>query len=137
MKAIVNTTLILSEGMLRDGVLLTDGGRIAGFGRAGETAIPEGCEKIDAGGLYTGPGFVDIHTHGGGGCWFHEEPEKAAAHFLSRGETFILPALYFNLTFEEYLSGIKKIRRAIKNANGAGRAIGGINMEGPYLNPKY
>jgi len=34
---------------------------------------------FDAGGLFTGPGFVDIHTHGSGGHWFYEEPEQAAA----------------------------------------------------------
>jgi N-acetylglucosamine-6-phosphate deacetylase len=137
MKAIVNTKLILIDRMIWDGVVLMGDGKILRFGSAKEVDIPESCEKIDAGGLYTGPGFVDIHTHGGGGFWFHENPAEAAAHFLSHGETFILPALYFNLTLEEYLAGIRCIRRAIEQKQGAARAIGGINMEGPYLNPGY
>jgi N-acetylglucosamine-6-phosphate deacetylase len=137
MKAIVNTKLILSDSLIWDGAVLFDKGRIVDAGPADRISIPENCERTDAGGLYTGPGFVDIHTHGGGGHWFHEEPEEAAAHFLSHGETFILPALYFNLTAAEYLAAIGVLRGAIQGKKGAARAIGGINMEGPYLNPAY
>jgi N-acetylglucosamine-6-phosphate deacetylase len=137
MKAIVNTKLILIDSLVWDGVVLFDKGKIVDAGPADRISIPENCEHIDAGGLYTGPGFVDIHTHGGGGHWFHEEPEETAAHFLSHGETFILPALYFNLTETEYLGAIGVVRKAIEGKKGAARAIGGINMEGPYLNPAY
>jgi N-acetylglucosamine-6-phosphate deacetylase len=136
-KAIVNTKLVLIDSLVWDGAVLFDRGKIVDFGPVDRVRIPENCEQIDAGGLYTGPGFVDIHTHGGGGHWFHEEPEEAAAHFLSHGETFILPALYFNLTQEEYLRAIETVRKAIERKKGAARAIGGINMEGPYLNPAY
>jgi N-acetylglucosamine-6-phosphate deacetylase len=136
-KAIVNTKLVLIDSLVWDGAVLFDRGRIVDFGPADKVVIPENCERIDSGGFYTGPGFVDIHTHGGGGHWFHEEPEEAAAHFLSHGETFILPALYFNLTQAEYLRAIRVIRKAIEGKKGAARAIGGINMEGPYLNPAY
>ncbi|MDR2029265.1 MAG: amidohydrolase family protein [Treponema sp.] len=137
MKAIVNTKLILMDRIIWDGVVLFEGGKILRAGPAGEVSVPENCERIDAGGLYTGPGFVDIHTHGGGGHWFHEEPVEAAAHFLSHGETFILPALYFSLTLEGYLEGIRCIRGAMEQGQGPARAIGGIYMEGPYLNPGY
>jgi N-acetylglucosamine-6-phosphate deacetylase len=137
MKAIVNTKLILIDSLAWDGVVLFDNGRIVDAGSADRISIPENCERIDAGALYTGPGFVDIHTHGGGGHWFHEEPEEAAAHFLSHGETFILPALYFSLTAAEYLAAIGVLRGAIQGKKGAARAIGGVNMEGPYLNPAY
>jgi N-acetylglucosamine-6-phosphate deacetylase len=137
MKAIVNTKLVLTNALVWNGVILFDNGIITGFGPAETTPVPEDCEVIDADGFYTGPGFVDIHNHGGGGYWFYEEPEKAAAHFLSHGETFILPALYFNLTKEQYLDAIAVIKNAINGKKGAARAIGGVNMEGPYLNPAY
>jgi N-acetylglucosamine-6-phosphate deacetylase len=137
LKAIVNTRLVLIDSLVWDGVVLFDRGKIVDFGPVDKVVIPENCERIDVNAFYTGPGFVDIHTHGGGGHWFYEEPEEAAAHFLSRGETFILPALYFNLTQAEYLTAIKVIRKAVEEKKGAARAIGGINMEGPYLNCAY
>jgi N-acetylglucosamine-6-phosphate deacetylase len=133
----VNTKLVLIDSLVWDGAVLFDRGKIVDFGPVDKVVIPENCERIDAGGFYTGPGFVDIHTHGGGGHWFHEEPEEAAAHFLSHGETYILPALYFNLTQAEYLTAIRVIRKAVEGRKGAARAIGGINMEGPYLNCAY
>ena len=137
MKAIVNTKIILPDSIIWDGVILFNHGKIVEFGPEDKISIPDNCEHINAGANYTGPGFVDIHTHGGGGYWFHEEPEQAAAHFLSHGETFILPAIYFNLTQAEYLTAIDRIRKAIEGKKGAAGAIGGINMEGPYLNPAY
>jgi N-acetylglucosamine-6-phosphate deacetylase len=135
MKAIVNTKLILIDSIIWNGVVLFDEKGIIEYGNAEKITIPEGTEIIDAGGNYTGPGFVDIHAHGGGGYWFHEYPEKAAYHFLKNGETTVLPALYFNLSLDEYLEGIAKVREAMQV--GAGRIIGGIYMEGPYMNPKY
>jgi N-acetylglucosamine-6-phosphate deacetylase len=135
MKAVVNTKIILPHGLVWDGVVLFENGRITGFGEKDSVAVPGGAELIDAHGGYTGPGFVDIHNHGGGGHWFYDDPVRAAEHFLLHGETTVLPTLYTNLSLEEYLSSFSKIRAAM--ANGAGRIIAGVNMEGPYLNPKY
>lgn len=135
MKAIVNANIILSESIIFDGVILVNGDKIEDFGEKGKITIPYGVELIDARGQYAAPGFIDIHTHAGGGIWFHEDPMGAAAHHLKHGTTSLLPALYFNLTLEEYLNAIKKIRHASKKAYG--KVIDGIYMEGPYLNPKF
>ena len=53
--------------------------------------IPEGCEIIDAEGLFVGPGFVDIHTHSDGTVFFYDEP-KAVKHHLLHGSTTVLAA---------------------------------------------
>ena len=82
MKAIVNTKLIMEDGIIWDGAITWEDERIAQVGPASEVEIPEGAEVIDAGGLYTAPGFVDIHTHGSTEYLFSEEPLKAAEHFL-------------------------------------------------------
>ncbi len=131
-----NVQLVLEEGILWDGALLVREGRIAALGREEELPCPADAELLDGEGLYLGPGFVDIHVHGGGGHLFYQEPEQAAEHFLAHGETTILPALYFYLGPEEYVEAIRRIRSAA-GSGGAGRVIAGVYMEGPYLNPKY
>ena len=131
MKAIVNTKLIMEDGIIWDGAITWEGDRILQVGWASEVEIPEGTDVIDAKGLYTAPGFVDIHTHGSTEYLFSDEPLKAAEHFVKHGETTILPAFYCNMTLEQMLEGAKKVREA--SQNGAGRALAGLYMEGPYM----
>ena len=136
MVCIHNAKVVLETGILWDGVILLDGDRIAAVGERREVQIPAECEMIDAQGAYVGPGFVDIHVHGGNGHMFDSEPLEAAEHFLRNGETTILATLYYNLSKEGFLDSIKKVQAAMA-AGGAGNAIAGIYMEGPYMNPKF
>ena len=136
MVCIHNAKVVLETGILWDGVILLDGDRIAEVGERREVEIPADCEMIDAKGAYVGPGFVDIHVHGGNGHMFDAEPLQAAEHFLKNGETTILATLYYNLSKEGFLDSIKKVQSAMA-AGGAGDAIAGIYMEGPYMNPKF
>lgn len=131
-----NAKLVLETGIIWDGVLQTEGDRIAAYGDRTEIEIPEGAEVVDARGLYVGPGFVDIHVHGGGGAVFTGDTEAAVRHFLKAGETTVLPTLYYDLSKEGFLQAIEKIR-SVKETSETGGAIGGIYMEGPYMNPKY
>jgi len=136
LRYIKNAKIVLQTGILWDGVLAMDGERIAAYGAASEVEIPEGAEVIDAKGLYVGPGFVDIHVHGGGDALFETEPEKVLKYFLSKGTTTILAGLSYHLTKEGFLRSIELVKQA-KEKTDIGRAIGGFYMEGPYLNPKY
>ena len=133
---IKNCKAVLENGILWDAEIVTDGDRIVYVGRAGELRPQMKSEIVDAQGAYVGPGFVDIHTHGGGGYSFDAHPYEAAEHFLKNGETTIVAALYYNLTREEYIAAIERIREAM-GRGGAGEALAGIYMEGPYMNPKY
>ena len=136
MVCIHNAKVVLETGILFDGVILLDGDRIAAVGDRREVEIPADAQLIDAEGAYVGPGFVDIHVHGGNGHMFDSEPLQAAEHFLANGETTILATLYYNLSKEGFLDSIKKVQAAMA-AGGAGDAIAGIYMEGPYMNPKF
>ena len=136
MVCIHNAKVVLETGILWDGVILLDGDRIAAVGDRREVEIPADAEMIDAQGAYVGPGFVDIHVHGGNGHMFDSEPLEAAEHFLRNGETTILATLYYNLSKEGFLDSIKKVQAAMA-AGGAGNAIAGIYMEGPYMIPKF
>ena len=140
MKAIVNTKLVMEDSIIWDGAITWEGDRIVQVGWASEVEIPEGTEVIDAKGLYTAPGFVDIHNHGSTEHLFSDEPLKAAEHFLKHGETTILPTFYCSLNLEQMLEGAKRVRAV--SQTGAGRALAGLYMEGPYMggfgsNQKY
>lgn len=129
--AIINTKLILEDGIIWDGVLIYENGKILEAGWAKEVSVPEGAEILDAQGLYTAPGLIDIHNHGSSTDLFVDNPEACATYFLQHGETTVLPTFYCNLTLEQMLEGAKKVARA--STHGAGRILDGLYMEGPYM----
>lgn len=140
MKAIINTKLIMEDGIIWDGAVTFENGRIADCGWREDVKIPAGCEVIDAGGLYTAPGFVDLHNHGSQYHLFYEDPTACAEHFIRHGQTTVLPTFYCDMTAQQYLDGAQKIRAAAKS--GAGKILVGLYMEGPYMdgtgsNQKY
>ena len=107
-----NAKVVLETGILFDGAILLDGDRIAWVGDRRDAQIPDGCEMLDAEGAYVGPGFVDIHVHGGNGYMFDTEPLQAAEHFLKNGETTQLATLYYlGDMSQEQLSQIMGISR--------------------------
>lgn len=131
MKAIINTKLILEDGIIFDGVITWENGKILQLGSAEEVQLPADAEIIDAKGLYTAPGLVDIHNHGSEFALFSDEPTKCAQHFLRHGETTILPTFYCTMTEQAMLEGAAKVREASKS--GAGKVLSGLYMEGPYM----
>ena len=135
MIAIKNATLVMKDHLIPEAVLFVEDGLIAGFGEMRTTPIPEGCDVIDAEGLFVGPGLVDIHNHSGGGHWFFDEPIPAAKFNLEHGTTTVLATLYFNMNKDQLLEQAKTVQAAMKTPEGAN--IGGFYMETPYMNPKF
>lgn len=88
---------------------------------------------IDAKGLYVGPGLIDEHTHAAGKYDYMKDPGKAAELALSHGVTTVLPTFAYGKKKESYIKAAELIRTAMKKCCN----IGGINMEGPYLNPGF
>lgn len=132
MKAIVNAIIVLPDHYIPDGVIVCEGDRIVRTGARGGIDV-SGMELIDAGGLYAGPGLIEIHTHADGDHFFYEEPEKAAATLLDHGVTSCLAALYFDQTRDALLEQLKLIKKAMKTSPN----LIGFYMEAPYLNPKF
>jgi len=132
--AIINANLVRENGILWDASLLIDQGRIVDLGKS--ISIPEDAEIIDAAGAYVGPGFVDIHVHGGGGYSTVNEPLETAEFFLGHGTTTILLTPDYELPFQEFLSAIRRGKEAMKT-DGVGKMIAGFYMERPYMNPDY
>ena len=73
--AIVGGRLITPERIIDDGILCLEDGKISGIVR-GE--VPEGAKVIHAGGNYVSPGFIDLHTHGGGEMCIRDSGEGNA-----------------------------------------------------------
>ena len=130
---IKNAHVILENGIIYNGFIVTENGKIKSFGRPEETEIHAGAEIIDAGGAYVGPGFVDIHVHGGGGYSTCFEPVKAANHFLCHGETSILATPSYNDNADTLTESMHSIKEGMKKT----RVVKGIYSEGPYTNPDY
>lgn len=135
MLRIKNATLIMRDHLIPGGAILLDEDKILQFGRGKDVPVPEGCQELDAGGAYVGPGFVDIHTHAGDMTWFYENPAKAAKGHLSHGTTTLLATLYFSMTKEELVKHFRKLRRAMKKPEC--HNIAGFYTEAPYMNPKF
>ena len=135
MIAIKNATLVMRDHLIPDAVILLENGVIRDFGPMRKLSVPEGCEVIDAEGLYVGPGLVDIHTHAGGGHWFYDEPVPAARFNLEHGTTSLLATLYFNMPQAELVEQAKVVQAAMKTPEAAN--IAGFYMEAPYMNPKF
>lgn len=131
--AIKNCNIVLERGIVYDGVLLVAGDRIAAYGSERELEIPEGVEVVDAHGRYVGPGFVDLHVHGGDGGVLVYEPKAAAEHFLKHGTTTLLASPWYKLGFEVFLECIERVKAAMPECP----TIRGFYMEGPYTNQKY
>lgn len=135
MTAIVNARLVTPRAVVEDAVVLIEGARIADCGPRGSMAVPADADVIDAAGDYVGPGFIDIHCHGGGGHWAWDEPYLFALFHLRHGTTGILPTLVYNQSREEMLAGVRNIMQVGERPYRS--AIVGIHMEGPYINAKF
>ena len=108
-------------------------GRIAAVG--GDAAPQAGDEVIEADGLTLVPGFVDIHSHGRGGCDFCDATD-AAFETIGRGKLSdgVTGFLATGLTRpEEDLAEMCRCAERYK-ARGEGATCLGVHLEGPFFN---
>ena len=136
MLCIENAKVVLENGILWNGAILIEDGRIRWVGDRADAKIPRGTKKIDAGGLYVGPGFVDLHVHAAGKTSLSTDPLAGAEYYLRSGTTSILPTPAYRMTKEQYVEAFDRVRKAMASG-GIGKCIVGMYMEGPYINAKY
>ena len=147
MLCIKNSRIILKDGVLENHVVLVEDDLIYSIIPYSQYAVlKDGDEykeksnivEYDAKGRYLGPGLIDIHNHGADGVWFHEDPEKACMYHLKNGTTSMLATTLIRPTHKQMTEDICTIVNAVKvSGSFASKTIIGINMEGPYMNPKY
>jgi N-acetylglucosamine-6-phosphate deacetylase len=117
----VNGKVVTPTGVIRQGCVELDGDRI--------TAVAEYPTARD--GNWIVPGFVDMHTHGGGGHTFTtgdaESARQAAAFHLRHGTTTLLASLVSS-PYELMRDATAALRPLVE----AG-VLAGVHFEGPYL----
>ncbi len=59
----VNVVPMTSETVLRNQIVVVDGGKIVSIGDAGAAKVPDGADVIDGEGGYLMPGLTDLHVH--------------------------------------------------------------------------
>lgn len=132
----INARVIYPD-RINEGFVTVSRGIIQDIG-SGEPKISEHDIVYDLAGAYLSPGFVEIHSHGAGGCDFMdgtaEAVIKAAKTHLEHGTTTLFPTA-LAASREEILSSIDALRSA-RRVMVNGPQIPGLHMEGPYLNPK-
>lgn len=99
------------------------------------TPLGEDWRALSAEGRYLSPGFVDIHTHGGGGSDFMDgTPQailQAAEAHLHHGTTTLVPTTLSG-DLQETLSFLKTFS-LLKEKNPQTCNLAGVHLEGPYF----
>ncbi len=144
---IKNGKIILPNTILEGYAVVCDSGKIARLLLSSELILMDNDKVIDACGNYISPGFIDIHTHGGGGHDFMDGTVEAylgaARMHATHGTTALLPTT-LSATVEEMLTSFEVYREADKQ-NKMGAQFIGLHLEGPYFSfqqrgaqdPKY
>ena len=136
MKTLITNAHIISPGIdIVGGSVLIDGKRIAAVLTPGETA--EADQVIDAGGNMLMPGFIDIHSHGAGGCdtcdCKVESIRTIADCKMKEGVTTWLPTT-LTLGTNTLADVCRCVKEYAESPNGS--KTPGVHLEGPYINPR-
>ena len=146
---IKNGKIVLPDSVIEDKdlALICDNGRIKEIKDISEVNIKSSDTVIDAKQNYISAGFIDIHTHGGGGHDFMDATVEAylgaAETHAKFGTTALLPTTLTSTT-DELIETFAVYKQAVKE-NTKGAQFIGLHLEGPYFaynqrgaqDPKY
>lgn len=130
----IKSDKILTPNGVFDGYLYIDGGKIRSVTKTRQSS----SEQFDFSGEYVAPGFIDMHTHGGGGYAFMSGSANdvvcGANVHLKHGTTSILPTVSAG-AFETMREAVINVEKAMRDKNAKSNIIG-AHLEGPYLSVK-
>ncbi|MSU48187.1 MAG: N-acetylglucosamine-6-phosphate deacetylase [Opitutus sp.] len=131
-------TLILPDRLILDGAVICVAGKIVAVGASNTVATPEGAAVVSAAaGGFIGPGYVDIHVHGGADADYMDGTPAAVvtanrAH-AGHGTTSIFPTTTTGsrAQIEAMLGACQAVQGGWTPQQGA--RIAGVHFYGPYF----
>ena len=115
----------ITQGIVKDGVILIEGGKILAVGA--DVPVPEHAKVIDAGPSYVMPGFIDCHTH----LSVHQDIVTNPGTLLdvNEGSFPVTPELHALDALNPQDTAIPKVRKAgfttVYTGPGSANCIGG------------
>ena len=100
----------------------------------GTEHAPRATETVDADGLLVAPGFVDMHSHGGGGADYTEGADaarRAAAFHLAQGTTTTMASLV-SARPKPLIEQVQALVSIVRDGT-----VAGIHLEGPWIARSY
>ena len=126
----IKSSNIISDGKITSGYVYFEDGKIISVG-VDDLAYDE---EIDVGDAYVSAGFIDIHTHGGGGYPFEGEVDDIVGgvnFHLGHGTTSICPTISA-APIDDMHRSVGNVKVAMSDSRVKANIIG-AHLEGPYL----
>jgi N-acetylglucosamine-6-phosphate deacetylase len=135
--SIVKGRIVLTDGVIEQGVVVTEGKTIVFVGEEREYR-PTGDEVLlDYSGHWVIPGMIDLHVHGGAGFDVMDGSPEAireiSKNLCRYGVTGFLPTT-MTAPFELIARALEAIAEV---EPGEYAQILGVHLEGPWINPKH
>lgn len=128
---LAGAALVTPDAIVTDGWVEVDGSRIAALG----SGAPPRPADVDLGGGYLSPGFIDIHSHGGGGATVVGADPEAVARFAEAHRQHGTTTIVASLVSAHYDSLAHDVA-ALAELTEQG-LIAGTHLEGPWIAMEY
>jgi N-acetylglucosamine-6-phosphate deacetylase len=122
-------TVVTPDGVLSPGWVSVAGSSVRSVGAGRPTGT-----VLDLGSVALVPGFVDLHSHGGGGAAFTDGIERAGrvlATHLQHGTTSMVASLVSD-SVDVLETQVRELAPLVASGD-----LLGVHLEGPWLSDKY
>lgn len=90
-------------------------------------------EKIDLGGNYIAPGFIELHCHGGGGYEFIDATPESFKKVCEMHAAHGTRVIYPTISATDYDTMVRVLQTVREVKDSCDLEIPGIHLEGPYF----